>query len=101
MAEEVNAPVGREVVLTPEEVKIMRKNWGKKFVEQKDGTFKCRACGETILAVRVAHPIWDGPFPCSGSGRCWYELVPYCPKCDEKPGPHGLPIAPKGSYHNP
>ena len=30
MAEEVNAPVGREVVLTPEEVKIMRKKLGQK-----------------------------------------------------------------------
>jgi len=36
--------------------------------------------------------IWDGPFPMSGSGRCHYESVPYCPKCEEKPNIHGSPI---------
>ena len=49
-------------------------------------------CGETLMAARVAHPIWDGPFPMSGSGRCEYETAPYCPKCEEKPDFHGAPI---------
>lgn len=49
-------------------------------------------CGEIVRAAQVAHPIWDSPFPCSGSGRCQYETVPYCPKCEEKPDYHGSPI---------
>lgn len=49
-------------------------------------------CGETIMAAQVAHPIWDGPFPMSGSGQCHYETVPYCPKCETKPSFHGAPI---------
>lgn len=50
------------------------------------------SCGETILGARVAHPIHDGLFPLSGSGKCKYETVPYCPKCEEKPDFHGSPI---------
>ena len=44
------------------------------------------------MGARIAHPIWDGPFPMSGSGRCDYEEVPYCPKCEKKPDFHGTPI---------
>ena len=58
-------------------------------------------CGAKILGKTVAHPIWDGPFPCSGSGKCEYESVPYCPVCEEEPNSSGEPITPKGSYHNP
>lgn len=58
-------------------------------------------CGAEIVSQQVAHPIWDGPFPCSGSGRCNYEDVPYCPQCEEPPNYNGAPITPKGSYHNP
>ena len=49
------------------------------------------SCGEIVLGAMIAHPIWDGPFPESGSGRCHYELWPYCPECEEKPGFHGSP----------
>ena len=49
-------------------------------------------CGTIIMSTTVAHPIWDGPFPCSGSGRCHNEIVPYCPKCEVKPNFHGAPI---------
>ena len=59
------------------------------------------SCGTEILGKEVAHPIWDGPFPLSGSGQCNYETVPYCPKCETEPNYHGAPISPKGSYHNP
>lgn len=55
-------------------------------------TYECAQCGEEILDAEVAHPIWDGPFPCSGSGRCHYEAVPYCPKCETKPSFNGTPI---------
>jgi hypothetical protein len=59
------------------------------------------SCGTEIQGTQVAHPIWDGPFPLSGSGRCNYQTVPYCPKCETEPDYHGAPISPKGSYHNP
>ena len=67
----------------------------------KEGVGYTHNCGTEILGETVAHPIWDGPFPCSGRGQCEYETVPYCPKCEEKPSFHGAPITPKGSYHNP
>jgi len=54
--------------------------------------WNCKECGTAIVNVRVAHPIWDGPFPMSGSGKCEYEQVPYCPQCEEKPSFHGAPI---------
>jgi len=89
--------MGRETVLKPEELGCDM----SKYIKQEDGTYKCRNCGETILASQIAHPIWDELFPFSGSGKCYYEEVPYCPKCQQKPEFHGSPIAPKGSYHNP
>jgi len=58
-------------------------------------------CGIEILGKTVAHPIWDGPFPLSGSGQCSSEQVPYCPQCEDEPNSNGTPITPKGSYHNP
>ncbi len=67
----------------------------------KDDTCKCGTCGGTILIVKRAHPIHDGPFPFSGSGKCQYEDIPYCPTCEEKPSASGAPINPKGSYANP
>ena len=63
-----------------------------KFIKQADGTYKCKDCDSTILSTTVAHPIHDGPFPLSGSGRCKYEAVPYCPKCEKKPDFHGAAI---------
>lgn len=57
--------------------------------------FVCLDCGSEILAAKVAHPIHDGPFPLSGSGKCHYEEAPYCPKCEEKPSFHGSPITTK------
>ncbi|MFA5124247.1 MAG: hypothetical protein WC473_00250 [Patescibacteria group bacterium] len=53
------------------------------------------SCGAEIMAQQVARPIWDGPFPLSGSGRCSYEKVPYCPQCEEIPNYHGAPITPR------
>lgn len=102
MPEEVETPLGRETVLKAEELEeqIGSRNMSK-YLKQDDGTYKCRDCGATIMAAQVAHPIWDGPFPMSGSGRCHYEEVPYCPKCEPEPNLHGSPITPKGSYHNP
>ena len=58
-------------------------------------------CGTEILGKSVSYPIWDGPTPLSGSGRCESKTIPYCPKCEKEPGSLGEPITPKGSYHNP
>lgn len=58
----------------------------------KSGVGFTHKCGEPILGVRVAHPVWDGPFKCSGGGECRYETVPYCPKCETEPNQHGEPI---------
>jgi hypothetical protein len=46
-------------------------------------------CGETIMAVNVRHPIWEGPIPCQGFGRCKVVETPFCPKCEEKPDEGG------------
>lgn len=55
----------------------------------RDGKYVCSKCGGGIDAENRAHPIHDGPFPLSGSGQCYYEQVPYCPKCETKPAFHG------------
>lgn len=47
------------------------------------------SCGETVMDFIDYRPIWDGPFPCSGSGKVHREHVPYCPKCEEKPDSTG------------
>jgi hypothetical protein len=56
---------------------------------QGNQEYVCNTCGSEIQGVSVAHPIQDGPFPLSGSGKCAYEDVPYCPKCEQKPNFHG------------
>lgn len=58
----------------------------------KEGVGYKHKCGAEIQGVRVAHPIHDGPFPLSGSGRCHYETVPFCLKCETEPSFHGSPI---------
>ena len=58
----------------------------------KEGVGFKHKCGTEIQGARVAHPIHDGPFPLSGSGRCHYETVPFCPNCETEPGFHGAPI---------
>lgn len=51
--------------------------------------WSCAACGTEVQGTEVAHPIHDGPFALSGSGRVQNEVVPYCPKCETKPSFHG------------
>lgn len=60
--------------------------------DEKNGEYACGTCGSTILGASVAHPIWDGPSVMSDSGKCHYEIVPYCPKCEKRPGFNGMPI---------
>lgn len=58
----------------------------------KEGRGYKHNCGEEIQGVRVTHPIWDGPFACSGSGHVHTEIVPFCPKCETPPDSQGAPI---------
>lgn len=101
MSEQVKTPLGEVTVLTVEELNAQMRHREQKYIRRVDGGYECLECGSTIMTARVAHPIWDGPFAMSGSGKCGYEDRPYCPKCEKKPGFHGDPIAPKSSYHNP
>jgi len=58
----------------------------------KEGVGFKHKCGTEIMGARVSHPIWDGPFACSGSGMVHTQTVPYCPKCEIPPNPSGAPI---------
>ncbi len=60
----------------------MRTEGDGKYVEKSEGHWECRDCGTRIMARVVRHPVWDGPFPCSGSGRVTTSEEPYCPKCE-------------------
>jgi len=95
----INLKLFQEKVIHYGAIPDPKENW--KYYLLPDFTYACWDCGEGILAAQVIHPIWDGPFPLSGSGRCSTENVPYCPKCELKPSSRGTPISPKGSYHNP
>ncbi len=64
----------------------------KKCTVKPDGTYTCNACGSDILAIEVKRSVWDFPEACAGSGEVRTEMVPYCPKCEEKPNWRGPPI---------
>jgi hypothetical protein len=68
-----------------------RKSGGKVLYVREKGKndYYCGSCKSDILVSTVAHPIHDGPFPLSGSGKCQYEYVPYCPKCEKETPFHG------------
>ena len=69
------------------------KKIGSNIIYKNNGEdFLCLDCNSEIIVAKVAHPIHDGPFPLSGSGKCEYEQVPYCPKCEEKPSYSGMLI---------
>lgn len=82
---------GREVMRNPGQL-AADGTWLVITESTGEGPYK-HSCGTEILGETVAHPIWDGPFPCSGSGRCSYEQVPYCPTCENKPSFHGTSIS--------
>lgn len=73
-------------------VDYLRKRGSDVIYRKTADGYECVKCGATVMTGRVAHPIWDGPFPMSGSGRCHYENVPYCQKCEHEPNFHGTPI---------
>lgn len=58
----------------------------------KEGVGYTHSCGEQIIGKTVYHPIWDGPFKCSGSGRVHREIILFCPKCEYEPDENGTPI---------
>lgn len=71
---------------------IIRRKGNNVAYRKTDDGYMCVQCDSQIMAGRVAHPIWDGPFPMSGSGRVHNEEVPYCPKCEKESNFHGTPI---------
>lgn len=73
-------------------VKFIRKTGSNVVYREVETGYKCINCTGNIISADVAHPIWDGPFNGAGSGRCYNETVPYCPKCEAKPGFSGSPI---------
>ena len=55
---------------------------------KKGDTYLCH-CGAEVSTAEVLHPIHDGPFPLSGSGRVKTEMAPFCPVCEIKPSSSG------------
>jgi hypothetical protein len=55
----------------------------------------CAKCHCEIEGAEVKHPVHDGPFDMSGSGRVVNEMVPYCPKCEKAPSSAGSFINPR------
>jgi len=55
----------------------------------------CTKCGDGIKAKVVAHPIHFGLFELSGTGKCKYENLPYCPNCEKEPSFYGKIITEK------
>ena len=88
------------MVIKTQELQLYFDNKKEGYEKTEDG-YKCKVCGETILARPITHPVWDGPFAMCGSGSCEKIQHPYCPKCETQPKFREGPIAPQGSYHNP
>ena len=65
-----------------------------RVVKEENGIqeYVCNNCSSKIEGAEVRHPVWDGPFSCSGSGKVKIEIIPYCPKCEQKPNSQGNPI---------
>jgi hypothetical protein len=82
-------------VAVKEDVEYNKRIGSDIIYKQGEDGFECVDCGSEILASNVAHAILDDPFSISGSGKCEYEMVSYCPKCEEKPDYHGSPITDK------
>lgn len=94
-----NHPLERAQIETNDGLAWLRKANSKEqlyVASRQTNLWNCAKCGGALLGVRVAHPIWDGPFPCSGSGQCKYEQAPYCPTCEKEPSQSGNPIETRG-----
>jgi len=55
-----------------------------RVVKEENGIqeYVCNNCNSEIEGAEVRHPVWDGLFSCSGSGRTISGIVPYCPICE-------------------
>lgn len=66
----------------------IRGDWWLVLTESKEKEDKSgwvHECGTEIEASKTIYSIHDGPFALSGSGKTHTEIVPYCPKCEQKP----------------
>ena len=71
----------------------LRKKGSDVIYKEMHDEYRCMNCDSPIRVANVAHPIHDGsPSSLSGSGRCYYEEVPYCPTCEKTPRSSGCPI---------
>ncbi len=61
------------------------------YIQKGDGWF-CKQCGAKVFSVQVSHPVHIVGLDGGGYGDCKYEEVPYCPNCDKKPNPQGVPV---------
>ena len=59
------------------------------YVRKPNDTYRCGDCGRPVFPAEVIHPVHDGLFPLSGSGRTETENVPYCVECEDKPSVDG------------
>jgi hypothetical protein len=82
-----------EMARDSKSVEYLRKKGSQITYRKVGANFECTVCGSDIIEGKIAHAIWDGPFPMSGSGKCYDESVPYCPKCEKAPEFHGTPIS--------
>lgn len=62
------------------------------YIEESDGTYRCKDCDAVILSATVTHPVHWSMMPGSGFGEVETRQVPYCPNCEEKPNPNGQPV---------
>jgi len=90
-------PIVPEFATGSDGTKYMRpqgRNIIYRVVKENNGTqeYVCNNCNSEIKGAEVRYPVWDGLFSCSGSGRVKTEIIPYCPKCEQKPNSQGNPI---------
>lgn len=64
----------------------------KKWSQLLDDSWQCNACKSAIMAALQRRSVWlsDGPGPCAGTGEVEEHIIPFCPKCDQKPSKSGI-----------
>ena len=72
-----------------------KKTSQKHAYKLENGDFTCTKCESEILVAEISHPVHDGPFPLSGSGKVYREQMPYCPICETIPNSNGKFITPE------
>lgn len=64
-------------------------NW-RYFILPDNNTWLCWECGSEIQAVEQSQSVHWAEFTLAGSGEVRRTIVPYCPKCEPKPGSRGI-----------